>query len=66
MSNTNLRRKIAEAINTESAEGGSDTPDLILARYLTSCLEAFDDAVNQRERFYDRPTPEGVKVPEPD
>jgi hypothetical protein len=37
-----------------SAENGSNTPDFILAQYLTSCLAAFDEAVNAREKWYGR------------
>ena len=49
-----LRTKIAEVINAVSAENGSDTPDWILADYLVDCLNAFDRAVNIRERWYSR------------
>lgn len=35
-------------------ENGSNTPDYILADYLSECLAAFDKAVSMRERFYGR------------
>lgn len=47
-----LRNKIAAAINSVSAENGSNTPDFILAEYLTDCLAAFDKASRARERWY--------------
>lgn len=47
-----LRKDIATAINRHSAENGSDTPDFILAKYLTDCLHAFDRAVVFRENWY--------------
>lgn len=50
----NLREEIEEALNRHSAENASNTPDLILARYLYSCLNAFNAAVNERERWYGR------------
>ncbi len=49
-----LRRKIEQAINSESAENGSATPDFILAEYLTDCLAAFDKAVIARGKWYGR------------
>jgi len=33
-------------------ENASDTPDFILAQYLSDCLAAFDKAVRERERWY--------------
>jgi len=50
-----LENDIREVLNRHSAENGSNTPDLVLAEYLTNCLEAFDKAVNARERHAGRP-----------
>lgn len=50
-----LREKIAIAINSVSAENGSNTPDFILAKYLVACLEAFDAAVVARDTWYGGP-----------
>ena len=47
-----LRKDIENAINCNSAENGSDTPDFILANYLQNCLSAFDIAVKQRDNWY--------------
>ncbi len=30
-------------------ENGSDTPDYILAQYLSNCLQAYNDAVTSRD-----------------
>ena len=49
-----LRKDIEQAINKHSIENGSDTPDFILAEYLTDCLRMFDKAVNKREEWYGR------------
>lgn len=49
-----LRRKIEQAINSTSSENGSNTPDFILAEYLTDCLTAFDKATIAREKWYGR------------
>lgn len=52
--NIKLRGLIEKAINSVSAENGSNTPDFILAEYLTNCLVAFDKATNAREKWYGR------------
>jgi hypothetical protein len=49
-----LRKDIEHAINCNSAENGSNTPDFILAEYLTDCLTAYDRAVTSREKWYGR------------
>ncbi len=49
-----LRKSIENAINRNSAENGSNTPDFILAQYLLACLKAFDEGVNRREEWYGR------------
>lgn len=57
-----LRHEIARALNGVSAENGSDTPDFILAEYLTACLTAFDEAVVAREEWYGRPVGDGAAI----
>lgn len=52
MNKETLRVKITNAINSCSAENGSDTPDFILANYLADCLAAFDKTVRARDRWY--------------
>jgi hypothetical protein len=52
----NLREELKRAINHCSAENGSNTPDFILAEYLTDCLAAFEKASTTREEWY------GVKM----
>lgn len=49
-----FRNQIENAINRHSMENGSNTPDFILAEYLTDCLDAFDKAVASREAWYGR------------
>jgi hypothetical protein len=43
-----LYQDLRQALNRNSAENGSNTPDFILAEYLQSCLRAFDHAVRTR------------------
>jgi len=42
--------ELQELINRHSIEGGSNTPDYILAEYLKGCLENFDMCVRRREQ----------------
>lgn len=63
-----LRKEIESALNRCSAENGSNTPDFILATFLTGCLVAFDAAVNSRERWCGRgeTTPPNKPLPNHD
>lgn len=49
-----FRTELDRLINQNCMENGSGTPDFILAKYLDSCLSAFDEAVNRREKWYGR------------
>jgi len=53
-----LKQRIREAINCTNADNGSDTPDYILAEYLTDCLAAWDKAITARTKYF-APTPTG-------
>lgn len=44
-----LEKDIAALLNKHSAENNSNTPDFILAQFLSGCLASFDTAVQQRE-----------------
>lgn len=48
-------------INAHNAESGSNTPDFILAEYLTDCLDAFDRAVTARQKWYAPPVSEAPR-----
>jgi hypothetical protein len=45
-----LRRELTDALN--GAEDGSNTPDFVLAEFLSGCLAAFDRATVAREDWY--------------
>jgi len=47
-----FKRELQSLINSYSMENGSNTPDWILAEYLQKCLDAFDEAVRLREKWY--------------
>jgi hypothetical protein len=44
-----FEKELEQLINKYSMENGSDTPDYILAKYLSNCLEVFNDAVTSRD-----------------
>lgn len=50
----NFRKDLEDLINRHSLENGSNTPDFILAEYLTDCLRTFDQYINRRETWYGR------------
>ena len=50
----NFLSELEGVINRYSKENASDTPDFVLARYMESCLEAFNVATQQRESWYGR------------
>jgi hypothetical protein len=52
MRTDDFRKDLEKLINSHSMENGSDTPDFILADFLTRCLEAFDAGVSCRRGWY--------------
>lgn len=48
----NFRQELAELINKYSAENGSNTPDYVLADYLTECLLLWNRTTNTRDAWY--------------
>lgn len=46
--------ELGELLNRRSMENGSDTPNFILAQYLTDCLQAWNRATKRREDWYGR------------
>lgn len=49
-----FNKELAELINRHSRENDSDTPDFILADFLSSCFDAYAVAVRAREEWYGR------------
>ena len=47
-----FRKELEELINSNSVENASNTPDFILAEYLTDCLISFGKATNARDKHY--------------
>ena len=51
---TEFEQAIKGVINKYSEENPSNTPDFILAMYLSNCLAAWNQATQQRETWYGR------------
>ncbi len=49
---TNFEEEIAKVINRFSLENESNTPDFILAEYLSGCLHTYNMAIRGRDRWY--------------
>jgi hypothetical protein len=47
-----FRQDLEELINKHGMEDGNNTPDFILAEYLTDCLRAFDKTMKRRDIWY--------------
>jgi hypothetical protein len=52
ISGAQLTKNLEDALNRNSAENASNTPDFILAGFLEDCLRAWDRASNSREKWY--------------
>jgi hypothetical protein len=48
-----FEQALTRVLNTYSQENASNTPDFILAQYLTGCLAVWNAAVVRREAWYD-------------
>lgn len=47
-----LRKDICEAINRNSIENDSDTPDFALADFLIDCLNAYEAATRAKDIWH--------------
>lgn len=58
-----LRSDLAVVLNRHCRDNGSNTPDFVLAQYLTNCLDAFDSAVQRRAQWFGRMDTIGGSLP---
>ena len=47
-----FQKELEQLINRYSEENGSNTPDFVLASYISSCLKNWNDHVLWRDRWY--------------
>ncbi len=52
MNDQTFESELISLLNRYSLENGSNTPDFILARYLIDCLEAYNNALCRRSRWW--------------
>ncbi len=57
-----LEKDLTEILNRHSRENQSDTPNGVLARYLIRCLNAYEDAVRQRDVYLGLADETGLEV----
>jgi hypothetical protein len=50
----NFKKELEQLINKYSQEGGSNTPDFILAHYMSKCLQNFNEITKERDKWYGR------------
>src|SRR4030042_1091937 len=50
--NSGFEKELSDLINRHSLENGSDTPDFVLAKYLSDCLTTFNKAIEKRDEWY--------------
>lgn len=55
-----FEKELEILINKHSKENESDTPDFILAKYLKVCLDNFNIAIKEREKWYGREKQEKI------
>ena len=51
-----FEKEIERLLNAKSMENESNTPDFILAKYMLDCLESFNNATNERDKWH------GIKI----
>lgn len=47
-----FEKKLEQLINEYSKEKGSDTPDFILAQYLSECLYNYNRTIKERDKWF--------------
>jgi len=51
-SEPSFEKELEHLINKHSMENGSNTPDFILAEYMSACLKAYSKAVTTRDNWH--------------
>jgi hypothetical protein len=49
---SSFNEELQSLLNRHSRENGSNTPDFILASYMQKCLDAFNESVRARDKWY--------------
>jgi hypothetical protein len=57
-----FEKELSELINRYSKENDSNTPDFLLAEYLTECLNTFSVIMKKRDKWYGGSAPPELYV----
>jgi hypothetical protein len=49
---SSFKERLEALLNSNSMEEGSNTPDFVLAEFLSTCLRAFNEATVRRDTWY--------------
>ncbi len=49
---SDFEKELSALINKHSVENESDTPDFLLAGFLTACLHTYADTIKARDEWY--------------
>ncbi len=56
-------KELAQLINKHSLENLSNTPDFILAKFMSNCLDSFNLATKERTHWYRPDISDSVDAP---
>jgi len=51
-----FKKELEGLINRHSMENGSNTPDMLLAEYLTECLSVWNRIIKARDKWWNHKT----------
>ena len=51
---TDFEKELQSLLNRFSMENGSNTPDYVLAQFLSNCLNAWNQGIKERESWVGR------------
>lgn len=51
---TDFEKELQSLLNRFSMENGSNTPDYVLAQFLSNCLNAWNQGIKERESWFGR------------
>jgi len=54
MSQSTFEKELTVILNIYSKENASNTPDFILSKYLSVCLENYNETLKARQKWFDK------------
>jgi len=62
LNESEFQNDLSELINKYSYENESNTPDFLLAEYLSDCLVSYNKLLNKRNKWYGRKEVPGTGI----